>query len=107
MAKELFEAVQTAEEKAEQILQDAQKQARELIKNTQAEIAQNERSMALEHRALYAGILEQRRQIVADRIEGHRAETEKKQEQTLAAARERLDDAAQRISERVWKDGHR
>ncbi len=107
MARELFQAVQTAEEKADQLIQEAQKDARELIKNTQEQIAANERAVALEHRAMYQSILEEKRESVAAQIAAGRPQAEQAQEAVLQSARAKLSDAAQAIVERVWNDGDR
>ena len=107
MAKELFRAVQAAEENADLILQEAQHSARELVKAAEAEITQHERGISLEHRALYQSIMEERRKSVEARIQAEAPRVQKEQEQGLAAARGRLDTVARRIFERVLSDGDR
>ncbi|MCE5342345.1 MAG: hypothetical protein LLF96_01975 [Eubacteriales bacterium] len=107
MARELFQAVQTAEEKAELRIQEAQKEAREMIKAAQAKIVANERAVTLEHRAMYQSILEEKRKSVAAQIASERPAVEKAQEEILKSARIKLSDAAQAIVERVWDDGDR
>ncbi|MDD3214424.1 MAG: hypothetical protein PHY64_12160 [Eubacteriales bacterium] len=107
MARELFQAVQTAEEDADQLLQNAQREARELIKTTQAEIVENERAVALEHRAMYQSILDEKRDSVKAKLAENRPAAQQAQEVILTEAKARLDQAAQRIFERVWNDGNR
>jgi vacuolar-type H+-ATPase subunit H len=107
MARELFEAVRTAENKADQIIQDAQKEAREELKKAQAEIDGNERAVALEHRAMYQNILEDKRQGVQARIAANRPNVEKAQAAVISEARGKLAGAAQRIVKEVWNDGDR
>ena len=107
MAQEVFEAVQAAENKADHLLQDAQQSARELIKQTEAEITAQERSIALEHRALYQSILDQKRVSVQDQLAAGHEAVLKRQDADLAQARDRLDQAAQLVFERVWNDGNR
>ena len=107
MAKELFRAVQTAEEKAELILQEAQRDARELLKTTEAELANRERSMALENRAMYLSILEEKRKAVAEQTAESAPKVRQAQDTGLNSAREKLDKAAQQIAERVWSNGNR
>ena len=107
MAKELFRAVQTAEESADLILQEAQRAAREQVKTAEAEITAQERAVSLEHRALYQSILEERRASVAARIAEDAPRVRQAQDNSLSAARNRLDKVAQGIFERVWNDGHR
>ena len=107
MAREVFQAVQTAEDRADQLIQDAQREARELLKTTEAEITENERKMAQEHRAMYQSKLDERRKQVTERLASKHAAVEAAQEQGLAQARARLDQATQLIFERVWNDGNR
>ncbi len=107
MAQELFQAVHKAEEAADRIMQDAQQKARDLIKETEAEIKAGERKAALAHRAKYQSILEEKRQAVEKRIEDQRPQAEKEQRETLDAARAKLEQASQMIFERIWNDGNR
>ena len=107
MAKELFRAVQTAEEKADRVLQEAQQQARELLKSTEADVAQNERSMALEHRALYQSVMDEKRKSMDEQIRNRAADVTTQQDAVLQEARTHLADAAKHIAERVWNDGNR
>lgn len=107
MSKELFRAVQAAEESADLILQEAQRGARELVKAAEAEITGHERGISLEHRALYQSIMEERRKSVEARIQADAPHVQHAQEQSLAAARERLMPVARRIFERVLSDGDR
>ena len=107
MAQEVFEAVQAAENMADHLLQDAQQRARELIKQTEAEITAQERGITLEHRALYQSILDQKRVSVQDQLAAGREAVLRRQEADLAQARGRLAQASQLVFERVWNDGNR
>ena len=107
MAKELFRAVQTAEEKAELILQEAQRNVRELLKTTEAEVAQQEHATALENRAMYQSILEERRLAIVAQTAERATQVRQTQQASLHQAREQLDTAARHIAERVWTDGNR
>ena len=107
MSQELFQAVHTAEEHAEQTVQDAQHQARELIKVAEAEIKAEERKAALAQRTQYQNLIEQRRQAVEKRIGDTRPQTKKKQQESLNTARAKLDQVSQMIFERIWNDGNR
>ena len=106
MAQEVFQAVQTAENKAEQLLQEAQRSARELLKATEAEITGNERDIALEHRAMYQSILDERREHVRERLAAEHPSVSALQDASLMQACGRLDQVAQRIFEGVWNDGN-
>ena len=107
LAKELFRAVQAAEENADLILQEAQREAREQIKTAEAEITAHERAISLEHRALYQSMMEEKRVAVEAHIKAQAPALQKAQEESLAAAHGRLDTAARRVFERVWNDGNR
>lgn len=105
MAKELFRAVQTAEEKADLIIQEAQHGARELLKATEAEITANERKITLEHRAMYQSILEEKRASVESMIAQNEPNVRQQQQEELAGAKKMLEPVAKRIFERVWHNG--
>jgi vacuolar-type H+-ATPase subunit H len=107
MAQELFQAVRTAEETADQIVQDAQLKARELIKAVEAEIKADDRKAALSQRAQYHTILENKRLAVEKRLEEQRPLVHKAQQESLNAARQKLNQVSQMIIERVWNDGNR
>ncbi len=107
MAKELFRAVQAAEENADLILQEAQRSARELIKAAEAEITQHERGIALEHRALQQSILEERRRSVEARIVAEATAVQQRQDASLATARSRVASLASSLFERIVSDGDR
>ena len=107
MAKELFRAAQTAENQADQRIQEAQKSARELLKVTETEIVENERKIALEHRAMYQSIMEEKRVVFSAALSSNEAVQQAALAEKLQQARTHLDAAAQRIVERVWNDGNR
>ncbi|HPF86805.1 MAG TPA: hypothetical protein PK537_01980 [Candidatus Limiplasma sp.] len=107
MPQELFQAVHHAEEAADQIVQDAQHRSRELIKETEAEIKAEDRKAALAHRTQYQKIIDDRRQAVEKRLEDARPQVLKTQQETLDAARTKLDQVSQMIFERIWNDGNR
>ena len=107
MAKELFRAVQTAENQADQRIQEAQKSARELLKVTETEIVENERKIALEHRAMYQSIMEEKRVVFSAALSSNEAVQQAALAEKLQQARTHLDASAQRIEERVWTDGNR
>ena len=107
MAKELFRAVQAAENQADLRIQEAQKSARELLKVTETEIVENERKIALEHRAMYQSIMEEKRKAFTAALNSNEATQQELLTQKLQQARAHLGTAALRIVERVWNDGHR
>lgn len=107
MAQELFRSVQQAEERAEQALQAAQQEARELMKDTQAGIKAEERKASLVNRTQYQSILDQKRREIEKSIEDRRPQALAEQEKILQAARGKLEQVSQMIFERIWSDGDR
>lgn len=107
MATELFEAIGSAEAKAEDVVLAAQREARELIKETEAACVESERQMAREHRVLYQSILEEKRaemqQILAEEAEQERDKIALQMQE----AKKRLPLAVSKIAERVMSDGNR
>ena len=107
MAQELFLSVQQAEEKAEQILQSAQQKARELIKDTEAQIKTEDRKASLDNRNQYQDILEKKRSAVEKSIADERPKALAQQKESLETARQKLGQVSQMIVERIWNDGDR
>ncbi len=107
MAQELFLSVQQAEENADQTLQAAQQQARDLIKETEAQIKAEDRKASLENRTQYQTILDNKRKDVEKSIEDKGPQVKASQEESLASARKNLDKAAEMIFERIWSNGDR
>ena len=107
MATELFESVRAAEDKAEGILAEAQREARELIKETEAACVEGERKMAREHRALYQSILEETRAATQQELDGEAERERRKIDEQMAQAQKRLPQAVKHIAERVMSDGNR
>ncbi len=107
MAQELFLSVQQAEENADQTLQAAQQQARDLIKETEAQIKAEDRKASLENRTQYQTILDNKRKDVEKSIEDKGPQVQSSQEESLVSARKNLDKAAEMIFERIWSNGDR
>ena len=107
MATELFQAVKAAEAKAEGIVTDAQREARELLKETETACVDSERAMAREHRALYQSILEEKRAYTQQKLDSDAARKLQEMDGQMRDARARLPMAVKRIAERVMSDGNR
>ncbi len=107
LAKELFEAVKSAEESADIVLQDAQRKARDIVKEAETACLEKERALAYEHRQQYQSTLEQKRLQVQAAIENGRAERQARQDAQMEAARKNLAPVAQSIVERVMQNGNR
>ena len=107
MARELFKAVQNAEEQAEQLIQEAQRKARELLKTTEGETTERERKIAMELRVMYQTILDNKRAEFEQTMLERKPAIVAAQLESLAQVRNRLGSVAQQIFERVWNDGNR
>ena len=107
MANDLFSKVREAEQKAEVILGEAQREALKLVKDAEADCADGERNAAREHRALYQSILEKKREEVAGELEQSAQMQRAQIDKQMADARGRLPDAVKCIAERVMNDGNR
>lgn len=106
-AKELFDAVKTAEADAEVIVQNAQHKARDIIKESETACVSMERTLTQEYRTMYQQLLDERRTQVEEKIQISHAERERQQDIQMEIARSKLDAAAQSIIERILSDGNR
>ncbi len=107
MAREVFQAVQAAENKADQLIQEAQRSARDVLKTAEAAVTAQERESAMEHRTLYQNLLKQKQTAVEAQLAARHTETLSQQENVLHEAESRLETAAHLVFERVWNDGNR
>ena len=107
MSLEVLNLIREAEQKAEEVRQDAVREARDIIKSVEGACAMQERSAAIEQRAEYQAILEKDRKQVEVTL---KKEAEKNAEALKALSKQaegRLDAAASLIFERVVKHGDR
>ncbi len=106
LSLEILQSIQQAEQQAEEARQNAQREARDVIKSVEAACATDERTAAIEHRALYQKLMDEHRL----KVEAELKEKSKAQEQERAAlcreAETRLDAAATLIFERIVNHGH-
>ncbi|HML48301.1 MAG TPA: hypothetical protein PKE04_16280 [Clostridia bacterium] len=107
MALEALEEIKAAETQAEVIRQQAQAEAREIQKSVEAANMAAERSAALEHRALGQSILDEAAAQARLMIQKREQQASREREALCQAARERLEQATQRIFERIVADGNR
>ncbi len=107
MSLELLQGIQEAETKADQERGDAQREAREIVKGVTDACLENERRAAVEHRALFQSMLEEKRTQVEQQLAGLAEDKIKAREEMMAGARQHLSDAADFIAKRVLSDGHR
>ena len=107
MSLEVLSRIQEAEGKAEVIRQNAQHEARYMMKAVEAACAADERSAAVEHRGLYQQMMESKRQSVTKRLQEEQKTQDKQLAEEMHQAKGRLDQAASLIFERVVKHGNR
>ena len=107
MSLELLNSIQEAEARADAERNDAQREAREIIKGVDDACLENERRAAVEHRALFQAVLEEKKKQVELKLAQLALGKEKAREEMVNAARQHLAGAADFIAERVLSDGHR
>ncbi len=87
-------------------MQEAQKQAREVLKQAESDCAAAERTAAQDTRALYQTILDDKRKQTEESVAARQAQVIAKQEAELENARAHLQKAAELIYERVIEHGN-
>ncbi len=107
MSLELLKSIQEAEAKAEAERQNAQREAREMIKGVTDACTENERRAAVEHRALFQNILDEKKAAVELDIKKLASTHERARSELLQKAQGNIDAAADMIVKRVLSDGHR
>lgn len=106
LSQEIFTQVVDAESKASEIIQQAQHQAREMVKAAQADCLKTERDQASEQHALYQSILDTARTRVQDELDAGREERIRALDEQMANAKTKLNSASALIVERIISDGH-
>lgn len=104
---EVLKDIEKAEARAENILAEAQRESREMVKAAEEASLAQSLSAAQEHRALAQRILEDAQATVRKRIDALNEADARSREQVCGQARKKLDAAAQRIFERIVSDGNR
>lgn len=107
MSLEIMKGIQQAEAQADEIRQNAQREARDVIKAVEAAVAQQERAAAIENRAQYAQAMEDKKREVERQLTKQRASMSKEREALCQQARTRLPEAVSAIYERVLQHGNR
>ena len=107
MSLEVLKDIEKAEARAENILAEAQRESREMVKAAEEASLAQSLSAAQEHRALAQRILEDAQATVRKRIDALNEADARSREQVCGQARKQLDAAAQRIFERIVSDGNR
>ena len=107
MSLKLLQSIQEAEARAEAVRAEAQREAREMLKTVEEVCVGNERQAVLEQRALAQRTLQDAKAAAQRRIAAAALDETAARDALLDAARARLNEAAERIFERVVHDGHR
>ncbi len=106
LSLEILQSIQAAEAKAEEMRSDAQREARDMIKSMESVCVAQERSAAIEHRALYQQLMDQDRQRVEAQLAQNSQELARQRAALCKDAEKRLDQAATQIFERIVNHGH-
>ena len=107
LSLELLKSIQEAEAQAEAERTNAQREAREMIKGVADACTENERRAAVEHRALFQSILDEKKSQVEKKLVLLAADKEQARNEMMRTAQQRLSMAADRIAERILSDGNR
>lgn len=107
MSLDIIKRIEAAETKAEAMRAEAQKEARELLKGVEEACVAGERASASEQRRMAQRVIDDARLVAEKRTQALAKEEATAREQVVAAARQKLDAAAQRIFERTVQDGDR
>lgn len=103
---ELLTQIRQAEQAAEKMRQDASQQAREILNGVEEAMAAQQRQNAVELRGMTQNILEEARNKAEKEIEQLGGQNDKANASLCANAQLKLEQAAQRIVERIVNDGH-
>ena len=107
MALEVLQAIHLAEQKAEEITNDAQKSAREMIDLAQKSSSERLRESERVNRETFNQLLTQRRQAVEADLARESETAKAARLLQLDEARKLLPQAAQMIMNKVLTDAHR
>ena len=103
---ELLAQIRQAEQAAEKMRQDASYQAREILSGMEEALAAQQRQSAVELRGMTQSILEEARVKAKKEIEQLGVKNDKENASLCESAQKKLEQAAQRIVERIVNDGH-
>lgn len=101
MSEEVLNIILEEEKKAAALLQDAQGSVNEIVKNAESQAADTERKAAVEHRALYHSLLEERRFRVEQLLKDGQADNVSRAADEIVKAEGRLAPAARYIVDEV------
>lgn len=107
MTLEILEKIRQAEQKADEIRQNAVREGRDMIKASQEVAAKEEREAALLCRALYNKELNIKKDSVEKRIASYFDSNAAKRAAIIEAANQNIDKAVSLIIERIVANGNR
>jgi DNA-directed RNA polymerase subunit F len=107
LSLELLKSIQEAEAQAEAERANAQREAREILKGVADACTENERRAAVEHRALFQSMQDEKKTQVEHKLAQLATAKEQARNEMMRAAQQRLSVAADRIAERILSDGNR
>jgi F0F1-type ATP synthase membrane subunit b/b' len=107
LSLELLKSIQEAEAQAEAERANAQREAREILKGVTEACTENERHAAVEHRALFQSMQDEKKKQVEQKLTQLAAVKEQKRDELMRTVQQRLPMAADRIAERILSDGNR
>jgi vacuolar-type H+-ATPase subunit H len=101
MSSEILRHIQEAEEKAEQIRQEAAREARDIVKGVESALSAQAREAQKELRDKVQGVLADARAATEDEIRTLEVRRTAEREEIRRAARERVKKAGDAIFERI------
>lgn len=107
MALKLLDDIRQAEENADKMVKNAQREARDVVKAAQESIIADERRANASIREEYQAVLARKRRAVDEDIRLHANEKQRAIRETVQQAEKKLPEAANAIFERVLSNGNR
>ena len=105
LSLDVLRTIQEAEQQAETLRANAQREAREMIKSTEEAIVGQERAAAVEQRGMYQNVLEKHREETAMSLLRRGEQLRLEREKAAREAETRLADAAAFICQAVLQEG--
>ena len=106
MAFDVLNIIKIEEQKASELLQEAQQAANDMIKNAETKAIEDERKAAVDNRALFQQILDERKTQVEAQLKEQQAQKREALMTQVNEAKARVADAAQYIISEVVNGNH-
>ena len=101
MAFDVLSIIKTEEQKASELLHEAQQAANDMIKNAETKAIEDERKAAVDNRALFQQIMDERKTQVEAQLKEQQAQKREALMTQVNEAKARVADAAQYIISEV------